>query len=209
MIQLNVQDLARAASKSNASIYAIDPRGLMGLSDGSIELQSSDDPGARGLDERALQNESRLARESLQALAELTGGFAVVNTNRLANAFDRILDENSSYYLLAYYPPNAKRDGKYHNINVRVNAGSPRQLTSAISRLIEKQNPDLTYTFRELGEQVNVELTLDGDATLVLAAEVRNRKGFHHGLAFKMVTAIQRKSLTKAVQASSQPPKQL
>ncbi|HET9831567.1 MAG TPA: hypothetical protein VFP91_07655, partial [Vicinamibacterales bacterium] len=48
------------------------------------------------------------------------GGFAVVNTNRLANAFDRIVQENSSYYVLAYYPPNPKRDGKYHNINVRV-----------------------------------------------------------------------------------------
>ena len=121
MLQVNMQDLVRAASKSNASIYAIDPRGLLGISDASIELQGSDDPAARNLDERALQNENRLARESLQALAEQTGGFAVVNTNRIANAFDRILDENSSYYLLAYYPPNAKRDGKYHSLNVRVN----------------------------------------------------------------------------------------
>ena len=62
----------------------------------------------------------------------------------------------------------------------------------------------------QLGEQVNVELTLDGDTPLVLAAEVRNRKGFHHGLAFKMVTAMQRKALNKAVLASSDtPPKQL
>jgi len=61
----------------------------------------------------------------------------------------------------------------------------------------------------ELGEEVNVEVTLDGDVPLILAAEVRNRKGFHHGLAFRMVTAVQRKALTKAVQASAQPPKQL
>ena len=46
----------------------------------------------------------------------------------------------------------------------------------------------------EIGEPVNVELTLEGDSPLVLAAEVRNRKGFHHGLAFKMVTATQRKA---------------
>lgn len=117
MIQLRMQDLVRAATKANASIYAIDPRGLQGLSDASIELQSV---GVDGLDERGLQAESRLARESLQAFAAETGGFAVVNTNRLANAFDRIVDENSSYYVLAYYPPNPKRDGKYHNINVRV-----------------------------------------------------------------------------------------
>jgi len=121
MIQLRMQDLVRATTKANASIYSIDPRGLMGLSDGSIELQAVDSSlGAPGLDEHALSNESRLARESLQAFAGETGGFAVVNTNRLANAFDRIVDENSSYYVLAYYPPNPKRDGKYHTINVRV-----------------------------------------------------------------------------------------
>src|SRR5256885_16511873 len=61
----------------------------------------------------------------------------------------------------------------------------------------------------DLGESVNVELTLDGDAPLVLAAEVRNRKGFPHGLAFRMVTAIQPKAPNNAVQASSQSPKQL
>ncbi len=117
MIQLRMQDLVRATTKANAVIYAVDPRGLQGLSDASIELQSVS---VAGLDERGLQAESRLARESLETLAGETGGFAVVNTNRMANAFDRIVDENSSYYVLAYYPPNPKRDGKYHNINVRV-----------------------------------------------------------------------------------------
>src|SRR5260221_9547840 len=59
----------------------------------------------------------------------------------------------------------------------------------------------------EIGEAVNLELTLDGEGPLVLAAEVRNRKGFHHGLAFRMVTAMQRKALSKAMQGSSQPQK--
>ena len=121
MIQSRMQDLVRAATKANASIYAIDPRGLQALSDGNIELTSTGgDPAGAGLDERGLQAENRLARESLQAFAEETGGFAVVNTNGFANAYDRIVQENSAYYLLAYYPPNPKRDGKFHNISVRV-----------------------------------------------------------------------------------------
>src|SRR5215831_18422410 len=119
MIQLNMQDLVRATTKANAVIYAIDPRGLLGLPDGNIELQSVSGSSV-DLSNRALEAESRLARESLQTFAGETGGFAVVNTNKIANAFDRIVDENSSYYVLAYYPPNPKRDGKYHNINVRV-----------------------------------------------------------------------------------------
>ena len=114
MIQSRMQDLVRSATKANVSIYAIDPRGLQGLSDGNIELT-----GGGGGGERELQNESRLGRESLQTFSEETGGFAVVNTNGFATAYDRIVQENSSYYVLAYYPPNAKRDGKFHNISVR------------------------------------------------------------------------------------------
>ena len=117
MIQSRMQDLVRSATKANVSIYAIDPRGLQGLSDGNIELTGG---GPSGLDERGLQSENRLARESLQTFAEETGGFAVVNSNGFANAYDRIVQENSSYYVLAYYPPNPKRDGKFHDISVRV-----------------------------------------------------------------------------------------
>lgn len=47
------------------------------------------------------------------------------------------------------------------NINVRVTAGSPWRMTAAIARLIEKQNPDLTFTFRELGEQVDASIAQD------------------------------------------------
>jgi VWFA-related protein len=121
MIQTRMQDLIRATTKANAVIYAIDPRGLQGLSDGSIELTSIDPAeNLPGLSERGLQNENRLARESLQTLAGETGGFAIVNTNGFAENYNRIVQENSSYYMLAYYPPNPKRDGKFHNISVRV-----------------------------------------------------------------------------------------
>jgi VWFA-related protein len=123
MIQSRMQDFIRSATKANVSLYAIDPRGLQALSDGNIELSSVDgggNPNAAGLNEQGLQNENRLARESLQTFAEETGGFAVVNTNGFATAYDRIVQENSAYYVLAYYPPNPKRDGKFHKIEVRV-----------------------------------------------------------------------------------------
>ncbi len=116
-----MQELIRATTKADAVIYTIDPRGLQGLSDGSIELTSVDPAENQpDLSERGLQNESRLARESLQNLAAETGGFAIVNTNGLANNYDRIVQENSAYYMLAYFPPNPRRDGKFHNINVRM-----------------------------------------------------------------------------------------
>jgi VWFA-related protein len=137
MIVDRTRDLIRSATKSNVSIYAIDPRGLTDMGDIGIELNSApaggttDETGAvtgalteqqvQSLGLRGLQNELRLQHNSLRTLAEETGGFAVINTNNFGETFDRIVQDNSSYYVLAYYPPNPKRDGKFHNIQVRVN----------------------------------------------------------------------------------------
>jgi hypothetical protein len=53
-------------------------------------------------------------------LADNTDGIAVVNNNDLDKGFKRIAADLSSYYLLGYYSSNAKLDGKYHAIKVRV-----------------------------------------------------------------------------------------
>jgi hypothetical protein len=67
-----------------------------------------------------IESERRLQRFSLQTLSEGTGGFSTVSTNNLAGAFDRIRQENSTYYVLGYYPTNSKRDGRFRSIEVRV-----------------------------------------------------------------------------------------
>src|SRR5438477_5033 len=56
---------------------------------------------------------------SLRTLAEATDGLAIVDSNNLAGGMKRIVDDLSSYYLLGYYS-NAKLDGKFHAITVRV-----------------------------------------------------------------------------------------
>ena len=53
-------------------------------------------------------------------LASSTGGFAAVNRNDLNGAFDRIVSENSSYYMFGYYSTNERRDGRFRKIEVRV-----------------------------------------------------------------------------------------
>ncbi len=108
-----------AATRNNVAIYGIDPRGLTDLGDESIELGAFPDDTSLGVGPGSLQNELRLSQDSLRTLSEETGGFAVVNRNDFATAFDRIVDDNSSYYVLAYYPPDA-RPGRTHKIDVRV-----------------------------------------------------------------------------------------
>ncbi|HYU80075.1 MAG TPA: VWA domain-containing protein, partial [Vicinamibacterales bacterium] len=115
------RDAIAAATRANISIYAIDARGLTAMGDDSIEIQSFPDDPSLGLGPTALQNELRLAQDSLRVLADETGGFASVNTNDIAGAFQRLVDDNSSYYVLGYYPANDRRDGRFRKIEVKVN----------------------------------------------------------------------------------------
>jgi VWFA-related protein len=108
-----------AATRSNVAIYGIDPRGLTDLGDESIEVGSFPDDTSLGIGPGSLQNELRLSQDSLRTLSEETGGFAVVNKNDFSTAFQRIVEDNSSYYVLAYYPPDT-RPGRTHKIEVRV-----------------------------------------------------------------------------------------
>ena len=110
-----------AATRANVSIYGVDARGLTAMGDDSIEIGSFPDDPSLGLGPSALQNELRLGQDSLRVLAEETGGFAVVNTNDMNAAFQRVVDDNSSYYVLGYYPANDRRDGRFRKIDVKVN----------------------------------------------------------------------------------------
>jgi hypothetical protein len=62
----------------------------------------------------------RLTQDSLRTLADGTGGFAAVDTNSFSDAFSRIIEANSRYYLLGYTPPTHPRDGRFHRIEVSV-----------------------------------------------------------------------------------------
>jgi VWFA-related protein len=117
------RDAIGAATRANVSIYSVDPRGLsadLGF-DASMTGPPIDADPTLKLDSTGLMNELRLERDSLRVLADETGGFAVVNSNDFASAFDRIQRDNSAYYVLGYYPTNDRRDGKFRKIDVKVN----------------------------------------------------------------------------------------
>ncbi|MFN8060661.1 MAG: VWA domain-containing protein [Vicinamibacterales bacterium] len=116
----DVREAIGAATRANVSIYAVDPRGLTGMGDDDIEIGGLPDDPSLGLGSRSFQSELRLAQDSLRVLADETGGFAVVNTNDFGTAFDRVVRDNSAYYILGYYPTNDRRDGKTRKIQVKV-----------------------------------------------------------------------------------------
>ncbi len=58
--------------------------------------------------------------ESLQALAEATGGVAYYNRNDLDAAMGEAIATGSDYYSISYTPPLVGYDGKFHTIDVKV-----------------------------------------------------------------------------------------
>jgi VWFA-related protein len=121
VLRETMQEAIAAANRADASFYGVDARGLGAGLDEAIDIGAlpADDPNAPAAS-TSLQDEVRRAQDSLRVMSEQTGGFAIVNQNDLNGSFERILQDNSSYYVLGYYPSNDKRDGKFRKIEVRV-----------------------------------------------------------------------------------------
>ena len=167
------REAVAAATRSNVSIYAIDPRGLTSLGDDLVEISGLGGDPQLGLGPASLQRELQLAHDNLQMLATETGGFAVVNTNAFATAFDRIVAENSSYYMLGYYQTNNRRDGRRRKIEVRVQR--PGVKVRARDSYIEARGrapaaPRVAGTPPALDETVTSPLPLGGLTLLATAA---------------------------------------
>jgi VWFA-related protein len=89
------RDAVRALTRSNTALYVVSSQGL---AFGNLEYKAG-----------------------LQVLADDTGGDIIVDSNNFSGAFERFVHDNSSYYLLGYVPVVEHRDGKFHNLRVRVN----------------------------------------------------------------------------------------
>jgi VWFA-related protein len=81
-----------ALQQSNVTLYALDP-----------------------------YRETGLPSDGTRVLAEATGGYATVNAHPYTGRdFARIIQENSHYYLLGYYPTERRSEGQFRAIDVRV-----------------------------------------------------------------------------------------
>jgi VWFA-related protein len=143
-VEAAFRSVVSAANRAGVAVYAADAAGLRARSTADetrrsleilrtrLELVQGVPPGQRGpgaaemgdsglaLLERGEDN-LRLAPESgLGRLAEQTGGFLLGGTNDLEPALSRIEEDLGSYYLLSYTPTNARFDGGFRRVEVRV-----------------------------------------------------------------------------------------
>jgi VWFA-related protein len=117
-VQYEIRELVAAATRANVAVYSVDPRGLSTGMEDAIEMGGL--PADNSISTVSLMNEMLLEHDSLRAIADQTGGFAVLNQNDVRGGFARILEDNSSYYVLGYYPTNEKLDGRFRNVQVKL-----------------------------------------------------------------------------------------
>jgi VWFA-related protein len=114
----DVRQIADAATRANVVIYSIDIGGLtVPTPAGDITERTPVDFTRRSRVEAGM-DENR--REGMRAVAEQTGGLAIINRNDIGKGLARILADNELYYLLAYQPTSSGRPGRFRRIEVRL-----------------------------------------------------------------------------------------
>lgn len=130
-------DLFDLANRSNVSFYPINAVGLEAYNSGAAPGETNGEgPGKqpipadlnppKGVKDATAPRPptayslAEARSENLRELAASTDGIAVVDTNDLDRGMKRIAADLSSYYLLGYASTNAKLDGRFRKITVRV-----------------------------------------------------------------------------------------
>jgi VWFA-related protein len=101
----------RALNNANLAIYPIDARGLLGLSMYSSSERLVDFTTGhltQGMNEQ----------DTMQELADLTGGRAFYNTNGLTEAIQEALDDSRVSYTLGFYPTHGNWVGRFHKVKI-------------------------------------------------------------------------------------------
>jgi VWFA-related protein len=108
--------VARAMNDANIAIYPVDARGLMPNPSMSASMPS------QGL-RRAAQPPKAFFPpnlDTMQILADRTGGRAFFNTNDLTGAVRNAVNDARVTYTLGFYLDGDEWDGKFHEVKVKV-----------------------------------------------------------------------------------------
>jgi VWFA-related protein len=110
-----VLDMMTAMRRSNVATYAIDPRGKVTVDNLMKECSphmgafGDSDPCSTGLTH--MNSILRQAQQGLEITADVSGGFAVTDSDDFEGGVDRIVSDLDNYYLLGFYPKDTTGKG--------------------------------------------------------------------------------------------------
>jgi len=117
----DLERAARALNQANLAIYPVDARVLMTAfpnpNFNPAAFARGQGPGAPQF---TLGGPDRLEFDTMNMLADRTGGRAFYNANEINQSVRMAIDESRVTYELGYYPVHNQWDGKFHEITVRV-----------------------------------------------------------------------------------------
>ncbi len=120
-----LQAATDAANRADISIYSIDARGMYTTPPGG-DVTTAAASGTSMFSGASVFHQTDQREDSRDTLATLstdTGGRAFFDLGDLSDAFPKIQQENGGYYLIGYdLPADAKRDGRWHAVRVKVKA---------------------------------------------------------------------------------------
>ena len=181
-----VNGIATLLGDANIALYSIDPRGA-GTAFSQSNSATSDDAssgggkggkgggkGMRSLDSSAPTN-GLSGVESMQLIAEQTGGKAFINVNDIAPPIREVIDSSEVSYTLGFYVDDKALDGKKHEVSVKVSkkpeaSGAKLSYRKSYMAAAQKEHP-------QMDELVADKLDANRIGVMAAAAPAPNRPG--------------------------------
>lgn len=135
-----IQSIARAANANGVTLYPVHAAGLQGGNEFSAEHSS---PTPVTVAFSAASNST----ESVQLMADMTGGQASVQTNNFKLAFDRIQRDMDNYYSLGYRASTERVDRQRY-VRVRLKNNPNGYIVRSRQTFVEKS------TYAEMSDRV-------------------------------------------------------
>jgi VWFA-related protein len=114
-----IKKITDAAGRAGVIIYTLDARGIISE---ALDVTNNRPIDSKGMTVSSSIGEISASQDGLNALAGDTGGRAFRNTNApMSEWVDKVLDETSNYYLLAWRPDNEEQKrGKFNHIEASI-----------------------------------------------------------------------------------------
>ncbi len=114
-----IKRITDAAGRAGAIIYTLDARGIISE---ALDVTNNRPIDSKGMTVSSSIGEISASQDGLNALAGDTGGRAFRNTNApMSEWVDKVLDETSNYYLLAWRPDTEEQKrGKFNHISASI-----------------------------------------------------------------------------------------
>ena len=117
---LSVDRASKALIDANVHVYPVDPKGVLGASVYTAETPTSHADTRSETPQLPSQVLGSPEHDTMQKIADRTGGKAYLNQNNIADSVRHAIDDATLTYTLGFYLPQNEMDGKYHETKITV-----------------------------------------------------------------------------------------